>query len=244
LEADLAGGWTAVPSTFLPPDHPEFRAPVEPVGFEPATAQAILESAGWFDQDASPATPRRAHSVEGVVDGTELILTLGTSDDGFHASMVDDLVADLAACGIGLKVRAFSAADLFAPWPDGPALGGSLDLIVWGWPARDASTCELFSSWQIPGDNNPLGVNASGWSDVDFDRACLLLMNGPAGDPSYEEALVLAQDLLAASQPVLPLFLRPRMVATAPDVCGLQADPSALTVLSDLEEARRGEGCG
>ncbi|MEX0787899.1 MAG: ABC transporter substrate-binding protein [Anaerolineales bacterium] len=244
LEEELAGGWTSVPSTFLPPDHPDFRAPDEPIGFDPAAAQATLESAGWSDVDATPSTPRRAHSVEGVAEGTELILTLGTTDDGFHAAMVDDLVADLAACGIGLKLRVFSAGDLFAAWPDGPALGGSLDLIVWGWPALDPATCELFSSWQIPGDHNPLGVNASGWADPDFDRSCLVLMSDQAGDPSYEEALVLTQDLLAASSPMLPLFLRPRMIASAPDVCGLQADPSALTVLSELEAARRGEACG
>jgi peptide/nickel transport system substrate-binding protein len=244
LEADLAGGWTAVPSTFLPPDHPEFRAPDEPVGLEPAIAQATLESAGWLDEDSSASTPRRARSVEGVEDGTELVLTLGTSDDGFHRSIADALVADLAACGIGLEVRAFSAADLFAPWPDGPALNGSLDLIAWGWPALDSTSCELFSTREIPGDKNPLGVNATGWSDVDFDRSCLRLMTGEVGEPSYEEALVLVQNRLAASLPVLPLFLRPRMVATTPDVCGFQADPSALTVLGALEAARRGEGCG
>lgn len=244
LEADLAGGWTAVPSTFLPPDHPQFRVPDQPVGFEPAAGQATLEGAGWSDADASPSTPRRAHSIEGVVDGTELILTLGTSEDGFHASIVDDLVAALAACGIGLEVQFYSATDLFAPWPDGPAFGGSLDLMAWGWPARDATTCELFSSWQIPGDISPLGVNATRWSDPEFDRSCLQLMTRASGESSYEEALVLAQDRFASSLPVLPLFLRPRMVGSAPDVCGFQADPSAMTVLSDLEEARRGEGCG
>jgi peptide/nickel transport system substrate-binding protein len=236
-------GMSPLPSTYLPPDHPDFVAPAEPLTHDPEAGRGLLEEAGWVDDDGSAATARRSRGVSGVADGTELALRLGTSDDVLHTGMAAGLREDLAACGARVEIQSLPASSLLAPWPEGPALSGRFDLILWAWPVLHSPPCEMFAGWEIPGEGNPAGVNASQWSDAEYDEACGLLVNGLRGEASYAAAAALTQERLASELPGLPLFLRPRLVATRPEVCGLAADPTALTVLADLEEAARGEDC-
>ncbi|MGH2606280.1 MAG: hypothetical protein ACRDG5_06780, partial [Anaerolineales bacterium] len=175
--------------------------------------------------------------------GTELTLRLGTSDDVLHTGLAAALKEDLAACGARLEIQSLPAASLLAPWPEGPAWSGQFDLILWAWPVLHSPPCEMFAGWEVPGEENPQGVNASGWSDAQYDEACRLLVNGLRGEASYAAAAARTQERLASELPALALFLRPRLVATRPEICGLTADSTALTVLVDLEESARGEAC-
>ncbi|MGH2605431.1 MAG: ABC transporter substrate-binding protein, partial [Anaerolineales bacterium] len=161
-------GISPLPSTYLPPEHPDFVAPADPIAHNPEAGRALLEEAGWVD-DGSAATARRSRGVSRVADGTELALRLGTSDDVLHTGMAAALRENLAACGARLEIQSLPAASLLAPWPEGPALSGQFDLILWAWPVLHSPPCEMFAGWQIPGEGNPEGVNASGWSDAQYD---------------------------------------------------------------------------
>ena len=240
---DLTFGMSPLPATYLPPDHPDFVAPADPVVLNSETGQALLEDAGWLDEDVSAATPRRSRGVAGVVDGTELVLRLGTSDDVLHTEIAERLKQDLAGCGVHVEIEALPASSLLTPWPEGPAFSGQFDLIVWAWPVLHSPPCEMFAAWEIPGEENPSGVNGSAWSDPAYDEGCRLVLNGLRGEENYHAGAVLTQERFVGELPGLPLFLRPRLVASRPEVCGVEADSTALTVLVDLEEAGRGADC-
>lgn len=244
MVAEFTSGLGVLPSTFLPPDHPDFVDPADPITFDPGAGQALLEEAGWADEDGAPSTPRRAQGVGGVADGTELRLRLGTSDDALHTGVAVRLGESLAACGAQVEVQALPAPALLGAWPEGAALSGEFDMILWAWPVLHSPACEMFAGWEIPGEENPSGVNASGWTDPGYDEACRLLLNGLRGEAAYGAAAGLAQERFVAGLPGVPLFLRPRLVATRPEFCGLAADPTSLSVLVDLEAAGRGEACG
>jgi peptide/nickel transport system substrate-binding protein len=43
--------------------------------------------------------------------------------------------------------------------------------------------------------------------------------------------------------PVVPLFMKIKVAATRPDMCGVIMDPSLFTELWNIEEFDYGEGC-
>ena len=57
---------------------------------------------------------------------------------------------------------------------------------------------------------------------------------GTAGMAGAEAARV-TQRVFAEQLPALPLIVLPRVAAFGPGVCGLQADPSSVSLLWDLE---------
>ncbi|MGH2625576.1 MAG: hypothetical protein ACRDHY_02860, partial [Anaerolineales bacterium] len=176
-------------------------------------------------------------------DGTELALRLGTSDDVLHTAVAGRLRDSLAGCGVRAQIQALPGPSLLGAWPEGAAFSGRFDLILWAWPVLHSPSCEMFAGWEVPAEGNPSGVNASGWADGQYDDACRRLLNGSRGEGSYRAAAALTQERFTAELPGLPLFLRPRLVATRAGVCGLAVDSTSLTVLADLEGAGRGEDC-
>ncbi|MGH2626859.1 MAG: ABC transporter substrate-binding protein, partial [Anaerolineales bacterium] len=45
--AEFTAGLSPLPSTYLPPDHPDFVAPADPIDYDPEAGRALLEEAGW-----------------------------------------------------------------------------------------------------------------------------------------------------------------------------------------------------
>jgi ABC-type transport system substrate-binding protein len=66
----------------------------------------------------------------------------------------------------------------------------------------------------------------------------------PPGSQAYQQAATQTQEILAAQVPVIPLYVRPRLVASVKEVCGLQVDATASTVLWNLAEIHPGPDCG
>ncbi len=127
------------------------------------------------------------------------------------------------------------AADLYAPYPEGPVFGGRLGMVVWSWLGWVTPPCELFASWEIPSAATPEGSNASGFSDPTYDAACRTLLFGVGLEEAGAEAARATQRVFAEQLPALPLIVLPRVAAFGPGVCGLQADPSSVSLLWDLE---------
>ena len=240
LVTHLLGGLGSVTDTFLPANHPLYHAAAPARAYAPAAAAGLLEEAGWHDEDLNPATPRIARAIRGVVDGTPFQMSLIAPEGEFHQALASLLGKNLADCGIGLEVRSAPTPDLLGSWPEGLAFGRSFQALTWAWPTLTSPLCEMFASWEIPGELAPDGLNASGFNSVGYDAACRSLLVG--GEAGRSQAAVL-QQLFAEGLPSLPLFQRPRLVVASPSVCGLHADPSTLTQLWSLEDLHRGVNC-
>jgi ABC-type oligopeptide transport system substrate-binding subunit len=132
---------------------------------------------------------------------------------------------------------------LAAPYPDGVVFGGSFQAVLWAWPAWREVPCELFATSEIPTETVSNGANASGFSHAAYDQACAqVLLGGGVGTKSVQAANE-TQAILAEQLPTLPLYVLPRLMAYAPNVCGPQADPSVPSLLWSVESYDAGEGC-
>ncbi|MFQ5922165.1 MAG: ABC transporter substrate-binding protein [Anaerolineales bacterium] len=228
-------GLSEIPVSYLPPAHPAATDDLETIPYGVSDAAALLEEAGWMEEDSDTSTPRTARGVEGVSNGTPLSFTFLTTPDEFHRAVAARLEDDLAGCGIELTTEFLSKADIFEPWPDGPVFGRSFQTVGWAWPSWVSPLCEMYASREIPSDESPLGVNAAGFSLADYDRACSTLLLGRADSQEYSDAVRLTQELFRESLPSIPLYMRPRVLAHSQTVCGVEVDPISFSAFWNIE---------
>lgn len=234
LAEGLFGDIGIVAASFLPPDHPDFDPRNEMTDYDPEAGQDLLEEVGWIREEGDEGV-RVARSVADVPEGTTLSLTLLTVDSELAGQIGERVVADWGQCGVEAEISRLPSREIFAGWGDGPVFGRTFDAVLWGWPAFASPPCEMFAGWELPGEENPLGVNAAGLQDDDYDQACRRLLSSPMGSRAYATATQQVQSRFRQLMPALPLFVRPQFVAHASWLCGVEPNPSANTVLWNLE---------
>ena len=117
IDSPLAVGWMA--------------CEVEPFVFDPEAAKALLEEAGWKDEDGDGI--REAHGVEGVEDGTKMSMTM----NGYTGFDVLDLMElavqeDLKNVGIEIRIENQEFAVIFGTWDDNsPRKLGDYDIMIY-----------------------------------------------------------------------------------------------------------------
>jgi len=237
-------GMAQVSDTYLPPQHPLYVAPNEPVQYDPAGGISELARMGWLDLDDSVETPRVARGVLGVEIMTPLTMTYVYAPGAFQDAVALRIQEDLAQCGAQVELQALEPQELFIPWPDGEVFGRTFGLLGWAWPTLISPACEMYHSSEIPtAEYQPRGINASAYRNANYDQACKrILLGAPDGD-DFLQAVQETQQLFATSLPALPLYVRPRIMAHRPEVCGVAIDPSAFSTLWNLEEYASGESC-
>lgn len=237
-------GKSEVPDTYLPPDHPLFNAQATHWQSDPATAAALLDDIGWLNTDNDPSTPRLAVGVTGVPDGTPLEMNYETTDAVVRQQLTQILAQSLAACGIKVNLSYHSAAEWFAPAPEGRLYGRLYDLGEFAWLTRVTPPCDLFLSSQLPtAENNWSGQNSPGFNDVSYDVACNRQLQSMPGDASYTQNVLEAQRIFAEQLPVVPLFLRIILAASRPDMCGYSLDPTSSSDFWNIEAFDYGLAC-
>jgi peptide/nickel transport system substrate-binding protein len=236
-------GLSTVPDSYLPSTYPLHSVETNATSLTISEAMTQLDGMGWRDHDQDPTTPRIAQGISGVVNGTPLEFQLLTTDDAPHQAIVTRLQDDLAQCGIGVEVEFGGAEEIFTPWPNGPVFGGRFDMVAWGWPTFVSPPCEMFAGFEIPSADYVFGVNASGFTDTDYDEACRRIIAGPASGEDYLEAVQQTEEIFQSQIPSIPLFLHLRVIAYGVDVCGIEVDPTTYSVLWNLEEIDSGEEC-
>lgn len=243
LVRDLLHDLSVLPQGYLPPEHPLQAEQLELPQPDQDEAVRLLEEVGWMDEDGSTATPRQAAGVAGVPNGTPLQFGLLIAPGDLHLAVGERLQQDLARCGMRVDLEVTSSEQLFQAWPDGKVFGRGFQTVAWAWPAWVSPLCEMFAGFEIPGPDRPLGVNATGFADPLYDASCSRLLLGPPAGASYAAAATQTQQIFTEQLPSIPLYLRPRLLAHSPDLCGVQIEPSALSPLWNLEEYARGVGC-
>ena len=236
-------GQSVVPDSYLPPAHPLHQTDSD---FElPTIAEALelLEEVGWVDDDDDPQTPRVSSAVLGIPNGSLLEVNLFTTFDYFSEISSPVFEENAARCGFSIKTEFIEASELFEPWPNGPIFGGRFDLVSWAWPTFTSPPCEMFAGFEVPNVDNVFGVNATGFSDPDYDRACLKILIGSSSGDTYNEAIGTTESIFRDQMPSIPLYILPRLLAFGSEVCGPQPDPTTFNMLWNIEEYGSGESC-
>ena len=248
LATELFFGESQTPNTYVPPEHPLANPDVQQYAYDPQAAGNLLDSAGWLDMDQDPATPRVAQGVAGIVDGAPFVIELLTSDEAEKQTAAQIMQDSLAACGIELTVRSLPLEELYAPGPEGLVFGRAFQLAQFNWSNSYQPPCFLYLSSEIPGPYPDYargwgGANASGYQNAEYDAACRAAMNVLPDDPEYRANHLRAQEIFAADLPALPLYMRLKLVAARPDLCGLQVTAGSSSAIWNLESLNYGAAC-
>ncbi len=229
------GGLSAVPATYVPPQHPLFNKEAAVYPFDTAKGMALLDQIGWKDLDGVATTPRTAQGVPGVANGTPLIVNSSMVFTELRQKAASILGASLLECGIGY-VANFTDNTMFVNAADGMLFGRLFETAEFGWLAGVEPACELYTTAEIPTiDNGYSGSNPTGFSDPEFDRACDSAHRSLPGTPAYLTNQYLAQKIFAENLPSIPLFLTVKIAIARPDLTGLTMDPTAASDLWNLE---------
>lgn len=219
--------------SFLPPEHPaSVRDQLPERAYNPEIGQQLLEELGWRDEDEDGV--REAYDVPNIADETPLSLTLVLAPQ--YTVPAANVAGDLDTCGVGVLPRPTEAGELYRADPASPLFGRTFDLALFGWWAEAPTVCGAWRSERIPTeDNDWLGENFSGYSDEDYDAACLRALTTVDAAAQYA-ALRETQILLAEDLPTLFLTWRPFWFVARPAVQGLRPDPSNAAALWNAEE--------
>ena len=137
-----------------------------------------------------------------------------------------------------------AAGDLYAPGPDGPIFGRQFDLTEFFWEAGARPACTAYMTSQIPSaQNHWIGTNVTGWSDPAYDAACSAALWARPDQADYAARNQAAEKAYAADLPSIPLFYQIHLAITRPDLCGVDLDPTARSLVWNLESIDFGAAC-
>ena len=225
----LLNGLSEVPASYVPAAHPDFGGQdLMAYNFDPAQGQTLLAQAGWdtVGADGVRMNGKRRLSVQ---------LVSAPADDPFRQALLAFVQTQLMNnCGIEVKTNLLSADELYAQWPDGLLFGRHFDLGAFPWRTGSQPPCELYLTDAIPGDQNPGGANDTGYSNQAFDTACQVARRA-LDAATRHQGQVAAQVVFMQDLPSLPLFFRPKIAVAVLGVTGLQLDPTAGSILWNVE---------
>ena len=259
-------GQSVVLHTYLPPQHPLFNADVVQYPFDIAAGSALLEEVGWVLGDDGV---RVSQGVANVPDGTRLEFNYWTTNATQRQQATQIMAQTAAECGVQVNLEYWVPGEYFADGPEGPVFGRRFDIGQFAWLTGVEPPCDLYHSDFIVGegdltigdvpwmaaalpDEDPAraaflygwgGQNDPGYANPAFDAACDMALQSLPGQPSYDEGHLLAQEIFAEDLPVIPLYLRLKLAATRPDMCGFIMDPTANSEMWNVEEFGYGVLC-
>ena len=222
-------GQSSVPKSFVSIGDPLYVDKLSTYEFNPDTGSRWLEQIGWKFVNGDNSSVRRAVSVANVAVGTPLILDYLTTPSVQRRQIVDILSQSLAQCGIGINVQYKSQQQMYAPGSTGVLFGRNFDLAEFALSDENLDPpCDWFASNEIPNALNQwMGVNVSGYHNLNFDKACDAAHSSLPGEQAYTDSYYQTQLIFANDLPSIPLFYRISIAAARPDLCHFNLDPTA-----------------
>ena len=244
IDFSYAGNASAAVS-YLPPFSANFTSDGSQFTNDPRRAAEILQGMGWKDTDKDPATMRKSQDVPGIPNDRELVLRYVTTDTPARRKVGQVLGEQLAKCGIGLQPEYVSPGIFYGSGAEGTLSGRNFDIVqIASGTFGHQDSCVQYITSQIPTSTNGWkGTNFGGFSNPDFDTACSQVVNDDGVSDVYRSSSINAQKIYNNEVPGIPLYWRPKVLVTAPNLCIPQMDPAAENDLWNLESYRFGNDC-
>lgn len=244
LSKTLFGGLAEVPVGFYAQGQPLYDAELQAWPYDPVAATKLLEEIGWKESDGDVNTPRLAVGVKNVPNGTPFEVSYLTPAGGRSERAAMFVALSLAQCGIKVNVLPVSPGQLYAAGPEGPLFGRAFELAQFSWSLGRVAPCSLYESGQIPAAQNDwLGGNLVGYVDPAYDAACRAARLSVPEDADYAALNAAVQERYVQGLPSLPLYFRPRINVSRPDLCGFVMDVSGRSEFWSLEAWQTGAVC-
>ena len=221
-------GQSEIPVDFYPESFSGHDSELEPIAYDPENAAKILDELGWT---ISETGARTATAVSGIMYGTELSFTLNTSDSGVSRQIGEQVLEDLAQCGITVTLDPLPLGELYAQGPDGVIFGRSFETAVFAWAAGNRA-CSIYMSDNIPDETNHwVGTNVGGYRNETYDTACLY----------PETAEISAGQSYAQDLPAIPLYFNLSTALSDNHICGITDRIGSRSVLWNMERFSRSD---
>jgi peptide/nickel transport system substrate-binding protein len=232
---EVTYGRSVVPDSYLPPEHPLYAGDdLVHWDYDPVAGRALLEEAGWLDEDGDGV--REARRIPGIRAGTPFEVTLLTSSDSPFSRQVARIVrAHLADCGTRVNLETRPAWEFFADGPEGPLFGRQFDMAETAWWFDVTPMCGHYISSEIPDEGRWYGDNSTGYSNPDYDAVCQAALQALPGSPEHGEYHRQAQVIFSEELPAISLFMWLRFAVARPNVLNFALDSTARSELWNVE---------
>ncbi|KAF0110901.1 MAG: peptide/nickel transport system substrate-binding protein [Chloroflexi bacterium] len=230
-----------IPTSYLPVSHPYTATDLPVIAHDTAKGIQLLEETGWRDKDGDINTPRTADGVKQVINGTEFTINYYLTETTVHNQVAEIIVSSLKECGVSVTTTYLPASEMLAAGPDGVVFGRNFDLAELAWSSGNLPPCFLYTSSEIPDEKNAWlgtkygGVNFTGYSNKDYDKACSNLLSAGVDINTFNTNNQETQRLIAEELPVLPLFYHVKTMVSRVDLCGLSLDASSRSPMNTVE---------
>ena len=212
-------------TSFIIPASWAYNAELPTIAFDPEAAGAMLDEAGWVDDDNDPATPRVASGAMYAEDGAPLQFTLYTNEGNGRREAIGTLIQDQLS-QIGVQVD-FQTIDFNTLLDIMDSQTFDAFILGWrnGWP-DDPDATQLFTpASDVVGG----GSNNTSFNNAEFNELNLQAKTLPGCDPAERAELYgRMQEIFQNEVPYVPLFAVNGMYAAGAGVDGFGPFPSNL----------------
>lgn len=228
-------GRSEVIHTYIPSVHPLYPEGLTEWPYDVEAANAMLDEAGFVDGDGDGIR-------EDPATGTAFAVTLGTTTGNEMRQQLTQIFKEnMLECGIDVELYYLPSSEWFADGPDGVLFGRRFDLGEFAWLTGVEPSCSLYITDSITGpEEEGFGgwgnTNETGWSNEEFDAACLRALGALPGTEDYEQGHIDAQIVFSEQVPVIPLFLRLKVAAARPNVLNFGVDPTQNSEMYNIFE--------
>jgi peptide/nickel transport system substrate-binding protein len=246
---DYFSGKAEIPYSSFPSDSPLLPSGLSVIPYDPAIADQLLTAAGWLDYDKNPLTPRISMNIRNVPNATIFSLNLLIADSGIPKQIAERIVVSLAQCGIQVKLTQSTFEELFKAAPDGLVFGRKFDLAQFSMQTDERTNCLLFESGEIPTQMNfwmgktSGGANFAGYSNSSLDAACQTSRRSGLNAQGYQTSQQRVNQIVNQDLPVIPLYLKPEIYLSRPDLCRNGQYEAAVINLGELDAWDIGSLC-
>lgn len=196
-----------------------------PIAYDPDAANALLDEAGWVDDDGDTETPRVCQGCEYAEDGTPFNFVLYTNEGNSRRGAIGTIVQDqLNQVGINVDFQAIDFNTLLEIMD-----GQTFDAIILGWRNGYPDDPDLTQLFTPTSDVVGSGSNFTSYHNqemVDLNAQARAL---PGCDPAERKALYdQIQEIMQQDLPYIPLFAINGMYGARQEIEGFGPHPSQL----------------
>jgi peptide/nickel transport system substrate-binding protein len=211
-------------TSFIIPSSWAYNNELPPIAYDPEAAEAMLEEAGWIDEDGDGV--REAHGALYAEDGAPFSFTLYTNEGNTRREAIGTVIQDqLAQVGIQVDFQTIDFNTLLDIMDS-----QTFDAFILGWRngyPDDPDVTQLFTS---AGDVIAGGSNNTSYYNADFEalntQANTATETNSCDPAARAEMYYEMQEIFQQDLPYVPLFAVNGMYAAQANVDGFAPYPS------------------
>jgi len=224
MQGAVFGFGTRMPSMAIPASW-AFDKTLAPIAFDVSKAAAMLDEAGFVDDDGNPDTPRVAKGAMYAADGTPFTFVLYTNEGNTRRGAVGTLVQDqLKQVGIQVDFQAIDFNTLLDIMD-----GQTFDAFILGWRNGYPDDPDQTSLFTPAGDIVGGGNNNTSYNNPKVNELMEQARTVPGCDPAERTKLYAEiQKIMQEDLPYVPLFTIEGYYGASAAVSGFSPYPSQM----------------